>query len=177
MTDKKDKETPVKQASDTARKIWLAGVGAYGKAFEEGRERVKEFGSNFSGSTSDAFESLAEKGEKIEMAAKAKGAELAGKASGIGSELRSDLAIEDRIAAMRERLSGGGSDERHDAIEARLASIEAKLDKLLKAQTPAKKTPAKKAPAKRAATKKTTTARTKKAPAKKTAAKKPTAKK
>lgn len=161
MTDKKSNHT-----TDVARRIWLAGVGAYGKAFEEGRDRVKGLSSNLSGSTSDAFESLAEKGEKIEMAAKVKGAQLAGKASDLGEDIQSSLAIEDRIAAMRSRLSGGGTDDRHDAIEARLTSIEAKLDRLLKAAGPAKA----------ASPKRTTTTRTKKAPVKKAPAKKAAAK-
>jgi hypothetical protein len=156
MTDKKSNNT-----TDVARRIWLAGIGAYGKAFEEGRERVKGLSGGLSGKTSDAFESLAEKGEKIELAAKVKGAQLAGKASDLGDDIQSSLAIEDRIQAMRDRLSGHGSDDRHDAIEARLSSIESKLDKLLKASAPTK------APVKKRAT----TTRTKKAPAKSTAKK------
>lgn len=156
MTDKKSNHT-----TDVARRIWLAGIGAYGKAFEEGRDRVKGLSGGLSGKTSDAFETLAEKGERIEMAAKVKGAQLAGKASDLGDDIQSTLAIEDRIQAMRDRLTGHGSDGRHDAIEARLTSIEAKLDKLLKASAPAK------APAKKRAT----TTRTKKAPVKKAPAK------
>lgn len=146
-----------RKTSDMARKIWLAGIGAYGKAFEEGRDMVKGLGGNLSGNTSDAFENLAEKGEKLEMAAKIKGAQLAGKAS----ELRSDIGIEDRIQAMRERLSSGSGDERLDAIEAKLANIEAKLDTLIKVS---------------AKPKRATTTRTKKAPAK-TTTKKTTSKK
>lgn len=145
-----------RKTSDMARKIWLAGIGAYGKAFEEGRDMVKGLGGNLSSGTTDMFENLAEKGEQLEMAAKVKGVQLAGKAS----ELRSDMGIEDRIQAMRDRLSGGSSDDRMDAIEAHLASIEAKLDTLIKAS---------------AKPKRATTTRTKKTPAKTT--KKPAAKK
>jgi hypothetical protein len=162
MTDKKSNHT-----TDVARRIWLAGVGAYGKAFEEGRDRVKGLSGGLSGKTSETFESLAEKGEKIEMAAKVKGAQLAGKASDLGDEIQSTLAIEDRIQAMRDRLTRHGSDDRHDAIEARLSAIEAKLDLLLKPKSPAK------APAKTRAT----TTRTKKAPVKKAPVKKAVAKK
>ena len=163
MSDKKSS----KDVSDVARRIWLAGIGAYGKAFEEGKAQLEKLG----GSSSDMFDQLAEKGEKLETAAKLQGMKLAGKAN----EMREDLGVEDRITAMRERLSGAvpglGGDARMDAVEARLASIEAKLDAVLKAQTPKKrattqrtKTAAKKAP-------------TKKAPAKKTPTKKSAAKK
>lgn len=165
-------DTPEKgsqKSKDVARRIWLAGVGAYGRAFDEGRDMARSLTGNLSDKTSDAFETLAERGEKIEMAAKVKGAQLAGKASGLSEDLQNTLAIDDRIQAMRDRLSGGGgSDDRIDAVEARLARIEAKLDTLLGT--------AKKAPAKRTATKRTATQRTKPAPAKKPAAKKPPAK-
>lgn len=165
-----------KKTSDMARRIWLAGIGAYGKAFEDSREAIRGLSGNLSGSTSDVFENLAEKGEKLEMAAKVKGAQIAGKAS----DLNDSLAIDDRIQAMRDRLSGGSSDDRIDAVEARLTSIEAKLDALLKASaspkraTTTRKTTAKKAPTKKAPVKK---APAKKAPAKKTAAKSTAAKK
>lgn len=162
MTDKKSNHT-----TDVARRIWLAGIGAYGKAFEEGRDRVKGLSGDISGKTSDAFETLAEKGERIEMAAKVKGAQLAGKASELGDDIQSTLAIEDRIKSMRDRLSGHGSDDRHDAIEARLTRIEAKLDSLLKAKPAAKKP----------ATKRATTTRTQKAPVKKAPVKKAPVKK
>jgi len=175
-----DEKNP-KKTSDMARRIWLAGIGAYGKAFEESRDAIRGFSGNIGGTTSDVFESLAEKGEKLETAAKARGAKIAGKAS----DLNDSLGIDDRIQAMRDRLSGGSSDDRIDVVETRLTSIEAKLDALLKAsaspkratttrKTTAKKAPAKKAPAKKAAAKK---APVKKAPAKKTAAKTTAAKK
>lgn len=167
MSDKKSNHT-----TDVARRIWLAGIGAYGKAFEEGRDRVKGLSGDISGKTTDAFETLAEKGERIEIAAKVKGAQLAVKASDLGDDIQSTLAIEDRITAMRNRLTGHGSDDRHDAIEARLTSIEAKLDALLKTKS-AVKTPA----MKRATTTRTKKAPVKKAPAKKTAVKKTATKK
>lgn len=159
MTDDK---TP-RKTSDMARKIWLAGIGAYGKAFEEGRDMVKGMRGNLGGTTSDVFETLAEKGEQLETAAKVRGAQLAGKAS----DLREDLGIEDRIQAMRDRLGSGSTEDRIDALEARLVGIETKLDALIKAS--AKPKP------KRATTTRTTTA--KKPVAKKPAAKKPAAKK
>ncbi|MGB3455018.1 MAG: phasin family protein [Litorimonas sp.] len=158
-------DTSSRKTTDMARRIWLAGIGAYGRAFEEGRDMVKGLSGDLSDKTSNAFEQLAERGEKIEMAAKVKGAQLAGKASSLTDEVSSTLAIDERIAAMRDRLSGGGSEDRIAALEAKLSSIEAKLDKVLASQAP-----------KKASTKRTTTQRTKKAPVKKPAAKKPAAK-
>lgn len=171
----KDPKPSDKKRSDTARRIWLAGIGAYGKAFEEGVGALRGLGGSVSGTTSEAFESLAEKGESIENAAKMKGMEIAGK-SGV-------FEIDDRIKAMRERLAenvpnlsslggrgglgsqaGKGSrDERLEAIEMKLDTIEAKLDALLKAA----------APKRRAATQKSKPVAAKKSNAKKTTPKKP----
>ena len=162
-----------KKTTDMARRIWLAGIGAYGRAFEEGRDMVRGLSGDISDKTSNAFDTLAEKGEKIEMAAKMKGVQLAGKASNLSGEVQNTLAIDDRIQAMRDRLSGAGGDDRIAVLEARLERMEAKLDRLVAAEaarakapkrasttrtkkTTAKKAPAKKAPAKKAPAKKTT---------------------
>jgi hypothetical protein len=126
-----DDKKSSKGGSDVARRIWLAGIGAYGKAFEEGKAQLGKLG----GSSSEVFDQLAEKGEKLEMAAKMQGLKLAGKAN----ELREDMGVDDRINAMRERLTGavpnlgkGDSEARLDRLEAKLDSIEAKLDAVLK---------------------------------------------
>ncbi len=147
-----------KAGGDVARRIWLAGIGAYGKAFEEGKAQLGKLG----GSSSDMFDQLAEKGEKLEMAAKMQGLKLAGKAN----EIREDIGVEDRIAAMRERLTGavptlgkGDTEARMDRLEAKLDSIEAKLDAVLK---------------KTSSPKRATTQRTKTTTPKKTSSKKST---
>lgn len=147
-----------KKGSDVARRIWLAGIGAYGRAFEEGVDAIRGIRGSASKTSSDAFENLADKGEQIEAAAKVKGLQLASKA-GV-------LDVDNRIKEMRERLRGtvptlGADPDRLDAIEAKLDAIEVKLDAVLKAQTATKP--------KRATTQKTTT---KKSAPKKTANKK-----
>ena len=91
-----------KKSTDMARRIWLAGIGAYGRAFEEGRDMMRGLSGDISDKTTNAFEALAEKGEEIEMAAKMKGVQLAGKASSLSGDVQSTLAIDDRIQAMRD---------------------------------------------------------------------------
>ena len=77
-----------------------------------------------------------------------------------------DFDIDDRIQAMRSRLSRGGKDVAStESYEDRLAAVEAKLDRVLDLLEPKK--PARKKPVKRA-----TTLRTKKPTAKKATAKK-----
>ena len=168
MSDEKSS----KKRADMARRIWLAGIGAYGRAFEEGRDMMRGLSGDLSDKTSNAFDALAEKGEEIEKAAKMKGAEIAGKATSFSGDVQSSFAVDERIQAMRDRLSGGGSDARITALESRLERMEAKLDRLVAAEAARAKAP-KRATTTR--TQKTTTA--KKPVAKKTTTKKTTAKK
>ena len=60
MSDNRNK-SPNKN-TDTARKIWLAGIGAYGRAFSEVQEGLSKAGK----STSKVFDELVEKGEVLE---------------------------------------------------------------------------------------------------------------
>jgi len=129
---------------DTARKIWLAGIGAYGKAFTEAQESL----AKMTDGSSRRFDELVSKGEEIEDAVEAKGRALA-------SQVKTpSFSIDDRIKKMRARLKLGeeGGEDRLSAIEARLGAIEEKLDALLAqsgaqgASKPAKKKARKKTP-------------------------------
>lgn len=159
MTDKKKRSS-----SDTARRIWLAGIGAYGRAYTEAKDAVKDVAGKGSG----AFNELVQKGEMLESVGKAKGKEILEKAHLPEFDMP-DFDIDDRIKAMRERLSRGGKDSSLETdYEDRLSAVEAKLDRILELLEPKK--PARKKPVKRATTARTT--RTKKTSAKKPAAKK-----
>lgn len=113
-----------KGAGDTARRIWLAGLGAYGKAFSEASESFKDV----TGKTSEVFDDLAQKGEIIEMAVSSKRKALMKKA-GVPS-----FDLDERIAKMRSRLSGSEDVSSIDveSLEARMDAMDAKLDKILK---------------------------------------------
>lgn len=137
------KPSPPARSADTARKIWLAGIGAYGRAFSEAQESL----AKMSGDTTKLFEELVEKGEEIEDAVETRGKELARRVKA------PSFSIDERIKQMRERLTAAQSDnERLDSIERRLASIEEKLDALLaQSKKPAKKTVKKKTTSKKRA--------------------------
>jgi len=142
MADDKNEE----KKSETARRIWLAGIGAYGRALTEAKGAVDDL----SGKSSEVFEGLVQKGEMLEKVVEHKGKEMLDK-SGI-----KDFDINDRIKNMRERLSGGKED-RVSELEAQVSELNAKLDALLKAQAkPTRKTPAKR----KTTTKRTTTKKT-----------------
>lgn len=146
--------------TETARRIWLAGVGAYGRAFTEAQEALKDV----TGKGSAVFDDLVQKGAMMEKVVEVKGKDMMGKAS-IPSFDMPNFDIDDRIKSMRSRLSRGADTDTD--MDARLTAVEAKLDKILailEPKKPAKKTSTKKASAKRTQTKKTPI---KKAPAKK----------
>ena len=167
MTDKKKTSN-----SDTARRIWLAGIGAYGRAYAEAKDAVKDAAGKGSG----AFNDLVQKGEILETVGMAKGKEMLEKAQLPDFDMP-DFDIDDRINAMRERLSRGGKDTNQVYhVEDRLEAIEAKLDRVLELLEPKK--PTRKKPAKKKATIRTQRTTPKKvAPKKATAKKKPAAKK
>lgn len=108
--------------TDTARKIWLAGIGAYGRAFSEAQEKV----AKLTGESQRVFDDLVARGEAIEKKVEAEGRKVAAQV-GPGGAL-----IDDRIKRLRERIGLGAGDEdavadRLAAIESRLAAIEAQL--------------------------------------------------
>ena len=145
-TDKKkaSDESAMRSTTDTARRIWLAGIGAYGRAFTEAQEALKDV----TGKSSEVFEDLVQKGTMIEKVVEVKGKSMIDKAS------VPSLDIDERIKAMRARLSRGNNDDTSD-IEERLAAVEAKLDKVLALLEPKKV-------AKKPSTKRAKTTRTKK---------------
>ena len=167
MPDDNKNEDKKRSNTETARRIWLAGIGAYGRAFTEAQEALKDV----TGKGSEIFDDLVQKGEVIEKVVEIKGKSMMDKASVPSFDL------DDRIHAMRSRLSRGDTEEYN--FEDRLSAVEAKLDKII-ALLETSKTAAK--TARKPSTKRTATVRTKKTSVKKpsgrkTAVKNPTAKK
>lgn len=146
---------------DTIRKIWLAGVGAYGRAYSEAKGAV----DSLAGKSSDVFDELVQKGEMIETVGKHKANELVGKGKSVVEDMTPDFEIDDRIAKMRARLSGA-VEKVDDRLEARMDRLEAKLDAILEKLDVGDVAPAKKkAPARKpktASKKKMVTQRTSK---------------
>jgi len=122
-----------RSSTDTARRIWLAGIGAYGRAFTEAQEAIKDV----TGKSSEVFDDLVQKGEMIEMVVAAKRKDIVEKADKAVDKAMPDikmpdLHIDERIKKMRSRLSG--SDEGSSAssnLEDRLDALESKLDRVL----------------------------------------------
>lgn len=60
-------ETARAEGMEIARKIWLAGVGAYGRVYQEAAGRVEKV----TGAANEMFDQLVEKGEQVEDLVKA----------------------------------------------------------------------------------------------------------
>ena len=156
---------------DSAQQIWLAGLGAFSKAQEEGGK---------------VFEALVKEGLTIQRKTQAVAEEkiteatsrVTTKASDIGSKAQGqwdklENIFEDRVAKALAKL-GVPSARDLEALSARVDAL-AKGSKAAPAKAaakPAAKAPAKKAAAKKAAPAKAATKPAAKAPAKKAAAKK-----
>ncbi|MBI4986616.1 MAG: phasin family protein [Rhodocyclales bacterium] len=126
---------------DSAQQIWLAGLGAFAKAQEEGNK---------------VFEALVKEGEAIQSktrkVAEDKVIEMAGKATGTWDKL--EQVFEERVARAMGRL-GVPSKKDVDTLTKRVADLTAVVEKLTATKPAAKaaakpvaKPAAKKAPAK-----------------------------
>jgi hypothetical protein len=74
-TAKKAKLSFAEQAQENARNVFLAGLGAYGKAFEEAQSQIKDAQSQVKenrAKAKDLFNELVKRGEKVETKAKKK---------------------------------------------------------------------------------------------------------
>ena len=114
----------VNAAEDFSRKIWLAGLGAYGKSYEEVVGRIE----NLNTESTKVFDSLVTKGEKLE----AKGKEII--------KDKADFNVNSRVNEIREKLgmNAKGTDER-------ISELSAKIDTLTEVVTKLVATPAKRA--------------------------------
>jgi len=108
--------------SDIARRIWLAGIGAYGRAVSDAQDSLSRVGIE----TSKLFDDLVKRGEELEDRIESRGRELADRVRNVPA-----LSFQDRIKDMREKLKlrpSSTDDDRLSAIEERLDRIERMLN-------------------------------------------------
>jgi len=108
----------VNQAEDLARKIWLAGIGAYGKGFDEAQGQYEKLNTE----ATKLFNELVEKGEKLEGEAKEK-------FEAESEKVKSN--VESRVADVRAKL-GLNEDDTDKKIEDLSAKIDALTDAVSK---------------------------------------------
>ena len=161
MSDEKNKVTD--KASEIAKNIWLAGVGAYGKAVEDAQGRLEK-----AMEPPKLFKDLVKAGAALEEDARETAKESTASARN---------SVEERINRVRENFQMQKPARMEDiaALQKKIDQLNRKIDKLNKALTekgvldgPKRK----KSPAKKAAARKSTAAGKKAAARKKTPAKK-----
>tara|TARA_R110001592_G_scaffold1212_8_gene7190 strand:+ start:19328 stop:19693 length:366 start_codon:yes stop_codon:yes gene_type:complete len=115
MTNIEKVKSKVNQAEDLARKIWLAGIGAYGKGFDEAQDQYEKLNTE----ATKLFNELVVKGEKLEGDTKEK-------FQTEKENVRSN--VEARVADVRTKL-GLDKNEADEKIE----ELSAKIDALTEA--------------------------------------------
>ena len=126
----------LKDVGDVAKNIWLAGLGAYGRAFDEAQERYEQASKE----TPRLFNELVEKGRKLEGQARATLDEVTAKGKGTASSL------EERINKMRASLGFGGvSAEDFERLEKKVDALARKVNALTSGKAPTKRAASKSA--------------------------------
>ena len=117
MTNLESIKSKVSQAEDFARKIWLAGLGAYAKSYDEVQGKAGEL----SAEAGKVFDELVAKGETVESETKDKFKEKA-----------DDLKVNERVAEIREKLGMNtkGTSEKIDELSAKIDSLADTVAKL-----------------------------------------------
>ena len=111
----KIKET-ASSAEEMARKIWLAGLGAYGKGYEEVKGRIESLSTE----SNKLFDDLVVKGEKLETEGK-------DKAKQVKDDVLAKIEIESRIETVRSKL---GFSKTEAEADPKLEELSLKIDAL-----------------------------------------------
>ena len=111
------------KAGEVAKSIWLAGLGAYGKAFDEA---VAQYGK-VSKESSKVFDDLVDLGRKLDSESHAKLTKAKNKTT---------ETIEERISKMRNSvnfgaLNIGGDSAKIEELNSKIDVLSEKLDALL----------------------------------------------
>ena len=152
MSDEKNKVTD--KAGEIAKNIWLAGVGAYGKAVEDAQGRLEKAGVE----PPKLFRELVKAGTALEDEAR----------EALETTVAARSSVEERINRVRENFHNQRPARIEDlqALHKKVDQLTRKVDRLAKALADQEGGSGKRAPAKKTAAKKKTATR-KKAPARK----------
>lgn len=107
-------ENDTKAKESLAKKIWLAGLGAYGRGFDEALDQYKQLNEK----SSKVFSELVEKGTELESLTRSKLEE---------TKTQSTEAFESSVKQVRSKLGLSQSEE-----SAKLEDLSDKVDALTK---------------------------------------------
>jgi polyhydroxyalkanoate synthesis regulator phasin len=108
-------------AEEMARKVWLAGIGAYGKGYEEVKGRFEALSTD----SNKLFDELVLKGEKLETEGK-------GKVKDVQTKVAAKTEIETRIETVRTKLglNNTDSDKKIEELSTKIDALTAAVAKL-----------------------------------------------
>ena len=108
-------------AEEMARKVWLAGLGAYGKGYEEVKGRFEALSTD----SNNLFDELVVKGEKLETEGK-------GKVKEVQTKVAAKTEIETRIETVRTKLglNNTDADQKIEELSAKIDALTAAVAKL-----------------------------------------------
>jgi polyhydroxyalkanoate synthesis regulator phasin len=108
-------------AEEIARKVWLAGLGAYGKGYEEVKGRFEALSTD----SNKLFDELVVKGEKLETEGK-------GKVKEVQTKVAAKAEIETRIETVRTKLglNNTDSDQKIEDLNTKIDALTAAVAKL-----------------------------------------------
>lgn len=141
-----EKTATAAQAEDMARKIWLAGVGAYGRMFAEAGDRV----GKAAGSANELFEQLVARGEALEDVVRdrlesnettQKVAGVIGKIQDFRAEQRA--ALKSRVETVRKAVDGAIAPYNPVALAKQVEELSARVEALEAKRVGAKRVVAK----------------------------------
>jgi len=92
MTKTEQIKSTFNDAEEFARKIWLAGLGAYGKSIDEAQGRYEQLSAD----TQKVFEELVVKGEALESNAKGKFKQTTSEVEGRVADVRKKTWLRQR---------------------------------------------------------------------------------
>ena len=122
-----DKVKSAEKASEVAKKIWLAGLGAYGRAFDGASEQIDKLNEQYekmSKETTELFDELVAKGKKLDTESHAKLSE---------AKTKTTSTIEERINKVRSSLHFGGGSADVAELTQKVDALTEKVDALLDA--------------------------------------------
>ena len=109
------------QAEVMTRNVFLAGLGAYGKSFEETKSRFESLSTE----SSKMFSDLVAKGEILETQGKSKFSE-------VQSKISAKADVNTRVEALRSKLglNKTSDDQKIEALNTKIDSLTAAIAKL-----------------------------------------------
>lgn len=107
----KDIKEKAEKAGELAKNIWLAGLGAYGKAVDEAQGQYEKTSEKVNKESNRLFDELVAKGKELEGETQSKFAEL---------KEKSAATLEERLAQVKANL----------AFTSKNAELAAKVDEL-----------------------------------------------